>query len=75
MTSPINVGNKVLVVSGDDVSSNDTVEFIAAIEQRVGDSGKLQFANLSDIKKGECMLCLVFKMLKNMYTSFAKLYV
>lgn len=52
MVSPVNEGNEVLVVSGDDVSSNDTADFIATIKQRVGHSGKLQIASLSDMKKG-----------------------
>lgn len=51
MISSVNVGNKVLLVSDDNVSSNDTADFIATIKQRVGDTGKLQFANLSDVKK------------------------
>lgn len=41
----------VLVVSGNDVSSNDTTDFIDTIKQRIGDSGKLQVVSLSDLKK------------------------
>ncbi|XP_071564188.1 anamorsin homolog [Temnothorax nylanderi] len=44
-------GNEVLVVSGNDVPSNDMADFIAMIKQRVGDSGKLQIASLSDLNK------------------------
>ncbi|KYN02912.1 PREDICTED: anamorsin homolog [Cyphomyrmex costatus] len=51
MMSFINEGNKVFVVSGNDVPSNDTADFIAMIKQRIGNSGKLQIAILSDVKK------------------------
>lgn len=65
MLSPVNVGNEVLLVSDNNVSSNDTADFIATIRRRIGDTGKLQFASLSDVKKGECMLHLVYRGLYN----------
>lgn len=55
MTASVNEGNQVLVVRGNDVPSNDTTDFIATIKQRIGDSGKLQIANVSNVKKGECL--------------------
>lgn len=52
MTSLVSEGNQeVLVVSGNDVPSDDTADFISTLKQRVGDSGKLQIASLSDVKK------------------------
>ncbi|XP_011159308.2 anamorsin homolog [Solenopsis invicta] len=51
MTSLVNEGNAVLVVSGSDVPTDDTADFIATIKQRVGDSGKLQITSLSAVKK------------------------
>ncbi|XP_012523572.1 anamorsin homolog [Monomorium pharaonis] len=51
MMSLVNKGNVVLFVSGNDVPTDDTSDFIATIKQRVGDSGKLQIANLSGVKK------------------------
>jgi len=59
MTSFIKEGNKVFVVSGNDVPSNDTAYFIATIKKHIGDSGKLQTTSLSDIKKGEYTFCLI----------------
>lgn len=53
MTSLVNKGNLVFVVSGNDVSTDDTADFIATIKQCIGDSGKLQITNLSGVKKGE----------------------
>ncbi|KAL0120180.1 hypothetical protein PUN28_008082 [Cardiocondyla obscurior] len=47
----VNEGNEVLVVAGNDVSPNDTTDFIATLKQRVGESGKLQTTSLSDVKK------------------------
>jgi len=61
MTSLVNKGNVVLIVLGNDVPSSDTADFIATIKQRIGDSGKLQIANLSDVKKGEYTFCLIFR--------------
>ena len=58
MMSLVNKGNVVLFVSGNDVPTDDTSDFIATIKQRVGDSGKLQIANLSGVKKGEFNLHL-----------------
>ncbi|KYN37003.1 Anamorsin [Trachymyrmex septentrionalis] len=51
MTSFIKEGNKIFVVSGNDVPSNDTAYFIATIKKCIADSGKLQTTSLSDIKK------------------------
>jgi len=51
MTSLVKEGNEVLVVSGNDVPADDTADFIDAIKQRVGDSGKLQIASSSSVKK------------------------
>jgi len=59
MTSLVNEGNVVLIVLGDDVPSSDTADFIATIKQRIGDFGKLQIANLSDVKKSEYTFRLI----------------
>jgi len=61
MTSLVNEGNVVLIVLGDDVPSSDTADFIATIKQRIGDSGKLQIANLSDVKKGAYTFRLIWR--------------
>ncbi|KAH0953976.1 hypothetical protein HN011_005950 [Eciton burchellii] len=50
MTTLVNKGDRVLVVTGNNVSVDDTVDFVAIIEQHIGD-GKLQTINVSDLKK------------------------
>jgi hypothetical protein len=52
MTTLVNKGDRVLVVTGNNVSVDDTVDFVAIIEQHIGD-GKLQTINVSDLKKGK----------------------
>ncbi|XP_011881777.1 PREDICTED: anamorsin homolog [Vollenhovia emeryi] len=51
MTSPVDEGNEVLVVSGSDVPTDDAADFTATVGQRVGDSGRLRIAGLADVKK------------------------
>lgn len=53
MTSLVNEGNAILVVLGDKVSQNDTVNFIAAIKERIGDLGELSTTSLSSLKEGK----------------------
>ncbi|XP_032662997.1 anamorsin homolog [Odontomachus brunneus] len=51
MTSLVKEGDKVLMVSGDEVCLDDIVDFVAAIRQHIGDLGKLLTTTLSNLKK------------------------
>jgi len=68
MTTLVNKGDQVLVVTGNDVFVDDTVDFVAVIEKHIGDHGKLQTINLSDLKKGK------FAFLIDKYSYYQVLY-
>lgn len=61
MTSLVKEGDKVLVVSGDEACFNDTVDFVAAITQLIGDLGKLLTTTLSNLKKGKFLFRPIYK--------------
>ncbi|RLU19723.1 hypothetical protein DMN91_008280 [Ooceraea biroi] len=72
MTALVNKGDRVLVVAGNDVSLDDTVDFVAAIGQRIGDPDKLQTTNLSDLKKenhSASVFNVIIVIFKEPYTS------
>lgn len=63
MTSLLNEGNEVLLVSANEVLSENIANFIVAIKQHIGNIGNLQTTNLSNLKKGKCMslICDFFR--------------
>ncbi|KAL6255890.1 hypothetical protein P5V15_013131 [Pogonomyrmex californicus] len=72
MTSLVDEGNEVLVMSGNDISSDDTAEFIAMIKQRIRDPDKLHIASLSNVKNeshGASTFDVVIVIFKQPYTN------
>ncbi|XP_014473901.1 PREDICTED: anamorsin homolog [Dinoponera quadriceps] len=51
MISLVKEEDKVLVVFGDEICIDDTVDFVAAIGKHIGDLGKLLTTTLSNLKK------------------------
>lgn len=54
MTSLLKEGNEVLVILGNEASfPHDTTEFNTAVEQCIGQLGKMHAIHLLDLKKGK----------------------